>query len=118
VLKDFPVTLVALVHGGEILQVASNLVENAVDALPNDGILRLRLRSRGHGIPSAQLSDIFTPYFTTKKERGTGLGLSVSKAIVERHGGTIRVRSNNLTTTGLAVASTAARPLALQASIW
>lgn len=104
-LKDFPATLVAVVHGGEILQVVSNLVENAIDALLVGGTLGLRIRSRngcahilvadnGHGIPSAQLSDIFTPYFTTKEERGTGLGLAVSKAIVERHGGMIRVRSN------------------------
>ena len=105
VVKDFPTSLVAFVRGGEILQVVSNLVENAVDALQVGGTLRLRVRSHegcayilvadnGHGIPSAQLSDIFTPYFTTKEERGTGLGLAVSKAIVEKHGGKVIVRSS------------------------
>jgi signal transduction histidine kinase len=105
VVKDFPVALVAVVHGGQILRVVSNLVDNALHVLPVGGTLCLRVRScsgraqilvadNGPGIPSLQLSDIFTPYFTTKAERGTGLGLAVSKEIVERHGGTIRVRSN------------------------
>jgi signal transduction histidine kinase len=114
VVKDLPATLVAVVRAGEILQVVSNLIENAVDALLVGGTLCLRVRSRkdsvhilvadnGHGIPSAQLSDIFTPYFTTKGERGTGLGLAVSKAIIERHGGTIRVRSNTQSGTAFRV---------------
>jgi signal transduction histidine kinase len=114
VVKDLPATLVAVVRAGEILQVVSNLIENAVDALLVGGTLCLRVRSRkdsvhilvadnGHGIPSAQLSDIFTPYFTTKGERGTGLGLAVPKAIIERHGGTIRVRSNTQSGTAFRV---------------
>jgi signal transduction histidine kinase len=103
--KDLPSTLVAEVHGGEILQVVSNLIANALDALPVGGRLRLRLRRRqgevhfvvadnGQGIPTDQIAEIFKPFFTTKEERGTGLGLALSKGIVERHRGKIRLRSS------------------------
>ncbi len=90
---------------GEILQVVSNLIVNALDALPADGTLTLRLRKRtnsiqmliadnGHGIPAKHAAFIFEPFFTTKAERGTGIGLALSKKIVERHGGRIWVRSS------------------------
>ena len=103
--KDLPRDLVAEVHTGEILQVISNLIVNAVDALPNGGILRLRVRKvqgkvrlsiadNGHGIPTEHSRDIFQPFFTTKQENGTGLGLAISKKIIERHNGVIRMRSS------------------------
>ncbi len=96
---------------GEIRQVLSNLLSNAIDAMQPDGG-RLLLRSRkttewktgrkgvaltvadtGKGIPSSIKSKIFEPFFTTKDIGGTGLGLWVSKEIVNRHQGTLRVRS-------------------------
>ena len=91
-------------HPGEMLQVLSNLIGNAVDALPVRGALHLRIRrscretrivvaDNGPGIPASIADKIFDPFFTTKKEQGTGLGLAISKAIVERHHGTIRSRS-------------------------
>jgi signal transduction histidine kinase len=103
--KDLPSTLVAEVHGGEILEVVSNLIANALDALPVGGRLRLRLPRRqgeehfvvadnGQGIPTDQIVEIFKPFSTTKEERGTGLGLAISKGIVERHRGKIRLRSS------------------------
>jgi signal transduction histidine kinase len=49
----------------------------------------------GPGIPAEHLERIFEPFFTTKKDIGTGLGLWVSKEIVERHGGSIRVTPQN-----------------------
>lgn len=102
--KVFPENLMAEAYTGQMLQVISNMVVNALDALPSDGTLYLRLRKRqgqlhlviadnGHGIPSEYIGKIFEPYFTTKGERGTGLGLTLSKNIVERHRGTIRIRS-------------------------
>lgn len=92
------------IHPGEMLQVLSNLIANAVDALPEEGTLSLRLRKSrnevhlmivddGHGIPAPLMDKVFEPFFTTKKEQGTGLGLALSKAIVERHKGRIRTRS-------------------------
>ncbi len=92
-------------HSGEILQVLSNLIANALDALPDQGVLHLRVRRRGtevhvvvadngHGIPAPIFSRIFDPFFTTKKDRGTGLGLAISKTIVEKHQGRIRGRSS------------------------
>lgn len=92
-------------HSGEILQVLSNLISNALDALPDQGILQLRVRRRGQtvyalvadngcGIPDPVFSRIFDPFFTTKKDRGTGLGLAISKTIVEKHQGHIRGRSS------------------------
>jgi signal transduction histidine kinase len=104
VIKDFPQELFAHVHTTEMLQVMSNLIVNSLDALPPDGTLWMRLRQgkyeihiviadNGHGI-SAELRDqIFEPYFTTKKV-GTGLGLALSKKIVEHNRGRISLRSS------------------------
>lgn len=103
--KDLSEGAEAEVHTGELLQVISNLIVNALDALPAEGVLRLRLRKRqgevqfviadnGHGIPPDQSEAVFQPFFTTKAERGTGLGLALSKRIVERHHGSIRLRSS------------------------
>jgi signal transduction histidine kinase len=103
--KDLPEELVAEVHVSEMLQVLSNVIVNALDALPPEGTLRLRLRKRqgqiqfliadnGHGIPKEHVGEIFQPFFTTKEERGTGLGLVLSKNIVERHRGKIQLRSS------------------------
>lgn len=103
--KRFGDEVVAEVHRGELLQVISNLIVNALDALSTSGTLHLRLRKseakvhfliadNGHGIPAEHLDSIFQAFFTTKEEGGTGLGLALSKKIVERHGGKIRVRSS------------------------
>jgi signal transduction histidine kinase len=97
--------VMAEVHRGEVLQVISNLIVNALDALPASGTLHLRLRKsegkvhfliadNGHGIPAENIESIFQAFFTTKEERGTGLGLALVKKIVERHDGKIRVRSS------------------------
>lgn len=93
------------VHPGEMLQVVSNLIANAVDALPVEGTLYLRARrsprevhllvaDAGHGIPAAISAKIFEPFFTTKGDKGTGLGLAISKTIVEKYQGRIRTRSS------------------------
>jgi signal transduction histidine kinase len=103
--KDLSSGVVAEVYTGEILQVISNLVVNALDALPTDGTLCLRLRRRqgrvqfviadnGHGIPAEHAEKIFQAFFTTKSHLGTGLGLALSKKIVERHRGRIAMRSS------------------------
>ena len=106
-IKDLPTGIVAEIRMGEILQVVSNLIVNALDALPADGTLTIRLRKRantiyiliadnGHGIAAEHATSIFEPFFTTKLETGTGLGLPLSKEIIERHGGKILVRSSVL----------------------
>ena len=103
--KDLPEGAVTEVFTGQMLQVVSNLIVNALDALPAEGILRLRIRKRkdevdfviadnGHGISPQHRGALFQPFFTTKTDKGTGLGLALSKRIVERHNGRIRVRSS------------------------
>ena len=86
-------------------QVLMNLLLNAIQAMRTGGILTIRtsvegvyclvqIRDTGCGISPSVLPRIFDPFFTTKKEgEGTGLGLSVSLGIVERHGGKISVES-------------------------
>jgi signal transduction histidine kinase len=102
--KQLKADVTAEVHAGDMLQVFSNLIANAVDALPENGTLCIRVgrcageahvmvADNGPGIPAPILPRIFEPFFTTKKERGTGLGLSISKSIIEKHHGRIRSRS-------------------------
>ena len=104
-LKDLPAGVTAEIRTGEILQVVSNLIVNALDALPAGGVLAVRLRRRnggifilisdnGHGIPAQHSRKVFEPFFTTKGESGTGLGLALAKRIIERHAGRIWVRSS------------------------
>jgi PAS domain S-box-containing protein len=94
--------------GGEVRQVFSNLTSNAIDASPNLGVIKVHAKTvlkggksyaqisfadRGSGIPERSKANIFTPFFTTKSDVGTGLGLWVSKSLVEKHGGRIAFRS-------------------------
>jgi PAS domain S-box-containing protein len=92
--------------GGELRQVFSNLVSNSLDAIDGRGRIKLRVSVCGHrvrvtiadngrGIPPSALQHIFEPFFTTKDAVGNGLGLWVSQQIIEKHGGTIRVRSRS-----------------------
>jgi PAS domain S-box-containing protein len=96
---------------GELQQVIANIVSNAADAVSVNGRLRIsvacidrsngsvnkavrfQVEDDGPGISPEYLDRIFEPFFTTKKDVGTGLGLWVSKEIVERHGGIIQVES-------------------------
>lgn len=89
---------------GEIWQVFANLVSNAlyairaggtlsVEARATAGGMEVRIRDTGTGISAEHLDRIFQPFFTTKEETGTGLGLWIVKEIVEKHDGTIRVES-------------------------
>jgi signal transduction histidine kinase len=94
----------ATVFAGEILQIASNLILNALDALPTTGAaLCVRVKTtttkvvvtiadNGHGIPQSTLKTLFQPNKTTKSE-GTGLGLWLSQNIANKHGGRICVRT-------------------------
>ena len=95
-------SVVAKVSAGELRQVLSNLVSNAIDAMDHGGRLvvtlkregkdfLVKVRDNGPGIPQAVRARLFEPFLTTKKDVGTGLGLWVSKGIVEKHGGTITV---------------------------
>jgi PAS domain S-box-containing protein len=88
----------------ELREVFVNLIVNAVDAMPNGGRLsigclregerlRLRFADNGTGMPEDVRQKIFDPFFTTKGAQGTGLGLSVSYSIIERHEGSISVAS-------------------------
>ena len=105
VCKRVPATATANVFPGEILQVLSNLVLNSLDALPETGgILTLRIKTyggkihiliadNGTGMESSIYENLFTPHLTTKPQ-GNGLGLWLSRDIVQRHEGTIRCRSS------------------------
>jgi PAS domain S-box-containing protein len=95
---------------GELRQVLSNLLTNAIDASSSGGKLIVRVKPErngsqvdrvhievedfGSGIHPADRERIFEPFFTTKSDFGTGLGLWVTKELVEKHGGTIEFRSN------------------------
>jgi PAS domain S-box-containing protein len=99
-------------YSGELRQLLANLLVNAVDAMADGGTLKVRVATgrqwsdgregiritvadNGSGIPRENLRRIFEPFYTTKKDTGTGLGLWVSHGIVQKHGGSIRVRSRS-----------------------
>jgi len=90
---------------GEVRQVIANLISNAMDAVDADGRVVVRVREsannvrivvadNGHGILPEHRDRIFQPFFTTKRDVGTGLGLWVSKGIVEKHDGSVRLRTS------------------------
>ncbi len=95
------------IDANQIQQVFTNLALNATEAMPEGGAITIATSSAenerfvtaevsdtGTGIPEENLSKIFDPFFTTKeKGTGTGLGLAVTYGIIERHHGTIEVRS-------------------------
>lgn len=96
---------------GEIRQAFSNLITNSIDAMSAGGSLQIRVaRSRkwrepqlpgvritvldsGSGISPRNKRNLFQPFFTTKSDIGTGLGLWITRNIIEKHGGNIRVWS-------------------------
>jgi PAS domain S-box-containing protein len=97
---------------GELRQLLANLIGNALDATPGGGRIVMRTRAvsnadgtrgvritiadTGHGIAPELKKRIFEPFVTTKGTTGTGLGLWVSREIVEKHQGYMRVRSRNI----------------------
>ena len=109
--RDVAPDLVANTLQGELKQILSNLVSNAIDACDEGGKIFIRARSsrnyrsdrsgiritiadNGVGISAQDMAKIFTPFFSTKKEVGTGLGLWITKDLLEKKGGYIRFRSS------------------------
>jgi len=108
-LCDQPLLIMGI--AGELRQVLANLLANSLDAVGHDGRIVLRASASlepstgrrrvritvsdcGHGMSLATANRIFDPFFTTKGSVGTGLGLWVCKQLVEKNGGSIKVRSN------------------------
>ncbi|MGC2325001.1 MAG: PAS domain S-box protein, partial [Terriglobales bacterium] len=101
-----------IANAGELRQVLSNLIVNASEALAKTGNrllihvydspdwnaagrrgVRIVIADNGCGIPREVRQKLFEPFFSTKGEKGTGLGLWVSRSLVEKHGGRLQVRS-------------------------
>lgn len=92
----------------ELRQIATNLLSNAIDAISGPGcrvsirvhyqddLAVLLLEDNGVGIPAAQLPRIFEAFYSTKEDVGTGIGLWVTKELVEKNGGRISVQSGDL----------------------
>jgi signal transduction histidine kinase len=116
--RDFRDTECVLASPGELRQIFSNLIINAVDAMRRGGRLMIRTRRAidrqnpslrgirisicddGMGIPSDLVPSIFDPFVTTKGETGTGLGLWVTAEIVKKLRGRIRVKSRYASSAG------------------
>ena len=106
VCRVFPERAVCRGISGELFQVISNLILNALDALPEETGASLHVRIRhgrehvhltvadnGSGVPEHVHATLFQPHVTSKPH-GTGLGLWLSERILERHQGTIRMRTS------------------------
>jgi len=92
-------------YPGQLNQVFMNILSNAIDAIEEkgkitittsraNGFIRISIKDTGKGIPEHLRAKIFDPFFTTKEVgQGTGLGLSISHGIIEKHKGSIKVKS-------------------------
>ena len=103
--KRLPDILLASINPGDFLQLVSNLVRNAAEALPAGGVLCIRLRAsgqharltvadNGRGIPAPIQARLFEAFQSDKAEAGNGLGLWICKTIVDKHHGEIHWRSS------------------------
>ncbi|HEY2113659.1 MAG TPA: PAS domain S-box protein [Candidatus Angelobacter sp.] len=113
VVKQYDGNIEIMALMGELRQAFSNLISNSIDAMPGGGTLVIRARQThawnnahrlgvritildsGSGIAPQHRKNLFQPFFTTKEDVGTGLGLWITRSIIEKHGGTIRVKSRN-----------------------
>lgn len=99
-------------YEGEIRQVLNNLISNAIESMKTGGRLlvrsgparswkngipglRITIADTGHGMSRQVQARLFEAFYTTKGENGTGLGLWISRGIVEKHSGSLRIRSSN-----------------------
>ncbi len=109
--RDYTAVPVARVRPGQLQQVWTNLISNAIDATgpggridigvdaPDPAHVRVRVVDDGPGFEPSLAAQLFEPHFTTKHGRvsfGSGLGLSVCRRIIEAHGGTIELESDGV----------------------
>jgi len=117
---DLPTAISVAAFPAELRQVFTNLITNAAEAAGSAGVVQVSIEPQaqgvdavgqklvsgatvviadnGAGIPDEVQPHLFQPFFTTKGEQGTGLGLWVSRGIVNKHGGTIKLQSNTSAT--------------------
>ena len=93
-----------MADSGQLVQIFSNIILNAIQAMHEGGKLTIRSKTpdnkwaeisvsdTGVGIPEKELDEIFEPLFTTKA-KGIGLGMAITKILVDAHGGRIRLKS-------------------------
>jgi signal transduction histidine kinase len=113
---DMPKHVSVAAFPAELRQVFTNLITNAAEATGPGGVVKvtitpdsvgldatgkkkqsgatITISDNGPGVPDDVLPHLFQPFFTTKGERGTGLGLWISRGIVNKHGGTISLESS------------------------
>jgi PAS domain S-box-containing protein len=110
--RSYAISGEVTIYPSELRQVFTNLITNAIDAIGQNGKLSVSIENAeqeqvmvkvcdtGCGIPQENLKVIFEPFFSTKGEQGTGIGLWVIKGIVEKLGGRIEVESSTTGDTG------------------
>ncbi len=101
---DFADALHVMGSAPELREVLTNLIFNSVDAMPEGGTITVRTRAlpehvrievidTGSGMTLEEKAQCLEPFYTTKGDRGTGLGLAVAYGIIQRHGGNIEIES-------------------------
>jgi len=101
---DLSGTMVVMGNEAELRNSFINILFNAVEAIPDGGIIRIKSHKRqglasitiedsGIGMNTETLKNIFTPFFTTKNKKGTGLGMAESNSIINNHNGSIHIDS-------------------------
>ena len=110
--RDYRTDGEVLIPISDLRQVFTNLISNSIDAMEQggrldltinnapDGDVQVSIGDSGCGIAAEDIESIFNPFYTTKGEKGTGIGLWVVKGIVERLGGSIAVESSTSSQTG------------------